>query len=114
MGGDPAPRSPRRDRTGTWFADDRGVARRLKVSWHPERRLFVLSVWHEDTCTATFRLPLGEVPRLIGTLVEALGQALGQATTSGPPTPSGPLGSRARALTRALPEAWRRRWGRDD
>src|SRR5437588_6972325 len=105
MGGDPAPRLPRRDRTATWFADERGVARRLKVSWHPERRLFVLSVWHEDTCTATFRLPLGEVPHLIGTLVEALGQAIG----AGPAASSSkPLASGARALTRALPEAWRR------
>lgn len=60
-------------RSGTWFADERGVERRLKVTWHPERRMFVLSVWHKDTCTATFRLPLGEVPRLVRALVDALG-----------------------------------------
>src|SRR5437764_10309098 len=106
MGGDPAPRSPRRDRTGTWFADERGIDRRMKVSWHPERRLFVLSVWHEDTCTATFRLPLADVPRLVGTLVEGLGQATGPGPTA---SSSGSVASGARALTRALPEAWRRR-----
>jgi hypothetical protein len=107
-----AGRSSRPDRAGTWFADERGVDRRLKVSWHPERRLFVLSVWHEDTCTATFRLPLGEVARLVGVLVGVLGDA---AEATGPPGPPGPpeaapsLASRTRAVARTLPDAWRRR-----
>ncbi len=75
MGGSAAKPLPRPDRTGTWFADERGIERRLKVSWHPERNVLVLSLWQEDTCSATFRLPVGDVPRLVATLVEALGQA---------------------------------------
>jgi len=62
-------------RTADWFADDRGIERRLKVSWHAEHRLIVLSVWREDQCTATFRLPLAEAPRLIAGLADALAQA---------------------------------------
>jgi hypothetical protein len=76
----PAP-APARDARATWFADDRGIERRLKVSWHPERKLFVLSVWDRDTCTATFRLPVGEAPRLISALAHALGQAATSART---------------------------------
>lgn len=64
-----------RDHTGWWFADERGIERRLRVSWHPERKLFVLSVWQGDACSATFRLPLGEVPRLLGALLDGLGEA---------------------------------------
>lgn len=63
------------ERTFSWFADDRGADRRLKVSWRPEHRLIVLSVWRHDECTATFRLPLAEAPRLIASLVESLGHA---------------------------------------
>ena len=103
-----AARASRADRAGTWFADDRGVDRRLKVSWHPERRLFVLSLWHEDTCTATFRLPLGQVPRLVGVLVDVLGEAVRGAAPSRPsPAPS--LVARTRALARTVPDAWLRR-----
>ncbi|MFP5316760.1 MAG: hypothetical protein ACLGI2_00510 [Acidimicrobiia bacterium] len=91
MRGSAAPRLPRSTgstgRSGAWFADERGVERRLKVTWHPERRMFVLSVWHRDTCTATFRLPLGEVPRLVRALVEGLGGAASTAATGAAPGP---------------------------
>ncbi len=63
MGSQAAKPVPRPGRTGAWFADDRGIERRMKVSWHPERRVLVLSLWQEDTCTATFRLPVGDIRR---------------------------------------------------
>lgn len=69
------------DHTEAWFADDRGIERRLKVTWHPEHRLFVLSVWNRDSCTATIRLPLGEVPRLVATLTDGLARAATGATS---------------------------------
>ena len=83
---------PEGGRSGTWFADERGIDRRLKVTWHPERRMFVLSVWHRDSCTATFRLPVGDLPRLVRALVDGLGRA----ATSGATTAS------------RLPRRWRR------
>lgn len=74
MAGDPtqAPVEP----TSSWFADDRGIDRRLKVTWRAEHRLVVLSLWREDQCTATFRLRVADTPRLIAGLVEALGHAV--------------------------------------
>jgi hypothetical protein len=102
-------RTARPDRAGTWFADERGIDRRLKVSWHPDRRLFVLSVWHDDTCTATFRLPLGEAARLVGVLVGVLGEAAEAAEPPAPPHAPSSLASRALGLAHTLPDVWRGR-----
>lgn len=85
----PAPAGRRRERVGDWFADDRGVERRLRVSMHAEQGLFVLSIWDGDTCTTTFRLPLTEVPRLVATFVEGLGAAAAHAAR-GAPSGTGP------------------------
>jgi hypothetical protein len=59
--------STRRD----MFLDERGAG--LRVTWHPERDLVVLSVWQDDSCVGTFRLPVQDVPRLSGLLAAALG-----------------------------------------
>jgi hypothetical protein len=58
------------------FLDERGTG--LRVTWHPERDLVVLSVWQDDRCVGTFRLPVQDVPRLSGLLAAALGDRLGQ------------------------------------
>jgi len=44
------------------FIDERDTG--LRVTWHPEREFVVLSVWRDDVCTGTFRLPIEDVPRL--------------------------------------------------
>lgn len=54
--------------TGEVFLDSRGDARSLRVSWHPDADLVVLSLWHAGTCVGTFRLPIGDVPDLIEVL----------------------------------------------
>jgi hypothetical protein len=59
------------------FLDERGAG--LRVSWHPERDLVVLSVWQGDRCVATFRMPVQDVPRLSGLLAAALGDWVDQA-----------------------------------
>jgi hypothetical protein len=59
------------------FLDERGVG--LRVSWHPERDLVVLSVWQHDRCVGTFRMPVQDVPRLSGLLAAALGDWVDQA-----------------------------------
>src|SRR5262245_10104963 len=74
-----------RDRV--WFEDDRVPPRRLQVTHHPERRVVVLSVWHEGTCTATFQLPIADAPALIDVLVTALA-ASPQPTPISPTSPS--------------------------
>ena len=52
------------------FLDERGAG--LRVTWHPERDLVVLSVWQDDSCVATFRMSVEDVPRLSGLLAAAL------------------------------------------
>ena len=67
--------------SGSWFADERGAERRMRVSWHRDRHLFVLSIWQRDRCTATFQLPVDEVPRFVAMLVGALGAAVAGSTS---------------------------------
>jgi hypothetical protein len=55
-----------------WFADPRSPSRRMRVRWHDEQRLVVLSLWHGSECTATFRLATAEAARLISALAEGL------------------------------------------
>jgi hypothetical protein len=57
---------------GTLFLDDRGSDRGLKVSWHQEAAVVVLSVWRDNVCAASFRLAIDEVPDLIALLREGL------------------------------------------
>ncbi len=54
--------------TGEVFLDARGDGRGLRVSWHPEVDLVVLSLWRGGTCSGTFRLAVDEVPELIAVL----------------------------------------------
>lgn len=59
-------------RTGGVFLDSRGEERSLRVSWHSEADLVVLSLWRDNVCTGTFRLALDEVPDLIALLRSGL------------------------------------------
>ena len=58
------------------FLDERGTG--LRVTWHPERDLVVLSVWQDDSCVGTFRMSVQDVPRLSGLLAAALGDWVDQ------------------------------------
>jgi hypothetical protein len=68
------------------FLDERGTG--LRVSWHPERDLVVLSVWQDDRCVGTFRMSVQDIPRLSGLLAAALSDWVDQ--TSPLPATSGP------------------------
>lgn len=59
------------------FTDERGGGRTLRASWHPRRGVVVLSVWQGRRCTATFRLPIEDAPRLVAVLSGALEDAAG-------------------------------------
>jgi hypothetical protein len=61
-------------RTGEVFFDARGDERALRLSWHPDSGVMVLSIWNRGTCTATFRLPAEEVAGFI----EAMSMSLPQ------------------------------------
>jgi hypothetical protein len=61
--------------TGQVFLDARGAGRALRVSWHGEADLVVLSLWSGRTCTGTFRLPVEDVPDLIAALRDGLARS---------------------------------------
>lgn len=58
--------------TGSVFLDPRGEDRALRVSWHQEAQVVVLSLWRDNVCTGTFRLDIDEVPDLIEVLRRGL------------------------------------------
>jgi hypothetical protein len=61
--------------TGAIFLDSRGGDRALRISWHTESGLVVLSLWRENVCSGSFRLAVDEVPELIAMLRAGLDQA---------------------------------------
>ena len=83
------------------FLDERGTG--LRVTWHPERDLVVLSVWQGDSCIGTFRMSVQDVPRLSGLLAAALGDWVDQ--TSLIPSASGAPGTGGGPGTRGGPGA---------
>jgi hypothetical protein len=66
---------PRTPRTGQVFLDPRGEDRSLRVTWHQESQLVVLSLWRANVCAGTFRLADDEVPDLIALLRRGLDDA---------------------------------------
>jgi hypothetical protein len=65
----------RTPRTRTVFLDPRGDDRSLRVTWHHDRQLVVLSLWRDNVCAGTFRLAADEVPDLIAMLRRGLDEA---------------------------------------
>jgi hypothetical protein len=61
-----------------FFLDARGGSRSLRVRWHREEGLVVLSLWRGPECTGTFRLEIEEVPVLIEALRAGLDAAYGE------------------------------------
>jgi len=61
--------------TGSVFLDARGGDRALRASWHTEAGLVVLSLWHGNVCSGSFRLSVDEVPDLIDMLRAGLDEA---------------------------------------
>jgi hypothetical protein len=53
---------------GGVFFDARRAARALRVSWHAEDGMVVLSIWDGPRCTGTVRIPADEVAELIHSL----------------------------------------------
>jgi len=66
---------PRTPRTGSVFLDPRGEDRSLRVTWHQDAQLVVLSLWRDNVCAGTFRLSADEVPDLIALRRQGLDQA---------------------------------------
>ncbi len=61
--------------TGSIFLDTRGGDRAMRVSWHHDRGVVVLSLWRENVCAGSFRMAIDDVPDMIATLRAGLDAA---------------------------------------
>lgn len=59
------------------FLDARGDGRAMRLSWHPEADVVVISLWRATTCAGTFRMPQADVAAFIDALVDGLRDAPG-------------------------------------
>jgi hypothetical protein len=46
----------------------------MRVTWHPESRVFVFSHWRSDVCIAATRVPVDAAPDLVQVLVDGLAE----------------------------------------
>jgi hypothetical protein len=94
-------------RLGEVFFDVRGNSRSMRLSWYADTGVAVLSIWQGGMCTGTFRLAIGDLPRMVETLqrgpggqqphwdAEAPGQADAPMSATAQVHPMEPLGHRA-------------------
>ena len=66
--------------TGSIFLDARGGDRVLRVSWHVDNGLVVLSLWRDNVCSGSFRLAVDDADQ--GRVVADRGREL-RITTAG-------------------------------
>jgi hypothetical protein len=52
-------------RLGEVFFDVRGNSRTMRLSWYADTDVAVFSIWQGGMCTGTFRLPMGDLARMI-------------------------------------------------
>lgn len=62
---------------GEVFLDARGNGRAMRLTWHHEVDLVVLSLWRDDVCAGTFRLSADDVTTFIDALVDGMRDAPG-------------------------------------
>jgi hypothetical protein len=86
---------------GEVFLDARGDGRAMRLTWHHEADLVVLSLWRDHVCTGTFRLETHDVAAFADALVDGLRGAEGVSISR--PVPSGVDRSPAVAAPAGLP-----------
>ena len=72
---DPCCRSPRCRPRARSSSTPAARGRALRVSWHAEADVTVLSLWQGGTCTGTFRLAVEDIPDLIEALRDGLARS---------------------------------------
>jgi hypothetical protein len=84
---------------GDVFSDIRGDDRTMRVSYHHDRGVVVVSLWAGLVCRGSFRMAATEVDRLISALgemriaVDAATPAAGPPAAGQPQAPAGPAAS---------------------
>lgn len=84
---------PRRSRR-VLIEDARRSGHLLRVTWHPDRRQFVVSTWTRDVCTGSARLAVGDAAPLARLLVDGVAEAATtpSAAAARPDAPAGRSG----------------------
>jgi hypothetical protein len=59
---------------GEVLLDARDAGRALRVSWHHEDELVVLSLWRGHNCTGTFQLAADDVTAFVQALTDGLAE----------------------------------------
>jgi hypothetical protein len=59
---------------GEVFLDARDTGRAMRVSWHHEDEVVVLSLWRGHKCTGTVQLAADDVPAFVQALTDGLAQ----------------------------------------
>ncbi|MGH3497973.1 MAG: hypothetical protein ACRDP1_10975 [Nocardioidaceae bacterium] len=67
---------------GEVFFDARGQGRALRMSWHHDDGVVVLSLWRDGLCAGSFRLRAEEVSEFVDNLVSGLGEGYAQTQQS--------------------------------
>jgi len=75
-------------RLGEVFFDVRGSSRSMRLSWYADTGIAVFSIWQGGMCTGTFRLPIGDLPRMVE-ILEAGPDGRGQAGSARGADPGG-------------------------
>jgi hypothetical protein len=95
---------------GRWAWDDRGDGRAVRVSTHAEAGLLVVSLWRDDICVGTVRLPPGEAAAVAAALTDGLAE-LADRPAPAPVAAADRLQALEQRLARLeapRPPAWRR------
>lgn len=66
---------------GEVYVDARGDGRALRVSWHHEQDMVILSLWRDTLCACSFRLQSEDVVSLVNTLVRGLSEGYSPASS---------------------------------
>jgi hypothetical protein len=74
----------------------------MRLTWHHEADLVVLSLWRDHVCAGTFRLPASEVSDFVDALVDGLRGAPGVSVSRGARA-SGEAFARSEVMSPSLP-----------
>jgi hypothetical protein len=71
--------------SGTVVTDWRGAGRLLRISWHGELEVFVVSVWRDDHCVGTIQLRPQDVDEVVRAFTGGLSVAVTSSTGGSQP-----------------------------
>jgi hypothetical protein len=66
--------------------DERRDGKFLRITWHPDRRTFVVSTWDGSVCVGATRVAVEAAPELIDVFARGLADAAAPATRPKPRT----------------------------